>query len=527
MKNVKNEKQNVTAKLIYNLFHLNSTLIISGVTVGVLSGGVSIIYRLALAKGEDFLYATLNFIQGKPVFIILWFVVLFFLALIVGKILKWEPMATGSGIPQIIGEMKGYFDPAWWRVMIAKFLGGVLCIFGGLSLGREGPSLQIGAMSGKALSKTLKAGKTQERNLITAGASAGLAAAFNAPLAGIMFSLEEVHKNFSAAILISIMVASVSAEFVSENVFGLSPVFSFHVNAVLPLQLYWMVIILGVLLGVLGALYNRTTLWVQKLYEKMKLKTEYKLVIPFMAAGILGFVLPQVLGSGHTMIELLTQGNVLLMTALVLLVVKFLFSIFSFGSGAPGGIFFPLLVIGAYIGEVFGLVAVSFLGISPDIVNNFIILAMAGYFAAIVRAPITGIVLIAEMTGTLKHLLPLAIVAMVAYYVAYLLKSSPIYESLLDNLLIKFKSHKRVKSGERMITEIVVHHGACAAGKKISEIDWPVNCLLISIRRGGNEIIPKGNTIIIPSDTLVALVDVDTYYSIEKQLQDVCVNKVF
>lgn len=525
---MKNEQKNVTAKLIYNLFHLNTALIISGITVGVLSGGVSILYRLVLAKGEDFLYATLNFIQGKPVFIILWFVALFFLALIVGKILKWEPMITGSGIPQIIGEMKGYFDPVWWRVMIAKFIGGVLCIFGGLSLGREGPSLQIGAMSGKALSKTLKTGKTQERNLITAGASAGLAAAFNAPLAGIMFSLEEVHKNFSAAILISIMVASVSAEFVAENVFGLSPVFSFQVDTSLPLQLYWLVIVLGVLLGVLGALYNRTTLWAQKLYEKIKfLKPEHKLVIPFMAAGILGFVLPQVLGSGHAMIELLTQSNMLLMTALVLLVVKFLFSIFSFGSGAPGGIFFPLLVIGAYIGQVFALLAISWLGISPDLVNNFIIFAMAGYFAAIVRAPITGIVLIAEMTGTLKHLLPLAIVAMVAYYVAYLLKSSPIYESLLDNLLKKFKPNKRVKSGERMITEIVVHHGACAAGKKISEIEWPVNCLLISIRREGNEIIPRGDTKIIPSDTLVALVDVDSYDAIEKQLQEVCVHKLF
>lgn len=515
--------RNDTARIIRNSININTSLILNGVIVGVIAGGISIAYRLALAGGEEILYSVIGFVQGKPLFIVLWFLVLFCLALAVGKIVKWEPMTTGSGIPQIIGEMKGYFDPKWWRIIIGKFAGGILCIFGGLSLGREGPSLQLGAMSGKALARALKKDRTQERYLITCGASAGLAAAFNAPLAGIMFSLEEIHKNFSAVILISIMVASVAADFISEHVFGLSPVFHFQVDTVLPLDSYWVLLLLGVVLGCLGALYNRTTLAVQKLYEKIKcLKPEYKIVIPFMTAGVLGLVLPQVLGSGHAMTQLLTQGNMVFATVIVLLVVKFLFSVFSFGSGAPGGIFFPLLVIGAYIGQAFGLFSVAAFGVSPEFMNNFIILAMAGYFAAIVRAPITGIVLIAEMTGSLKHLLPLAVVAMVAYYVAHMLKSSPIYESLLDRMLKKFAPDKRVKSGEKMLTEVVVHQGACAAGKKVSEISWPANCLLVSIRRGGAELIPKGNTKIIPSDTLVALVDVDNYDEIQTGLQDVC-----
>ncbi len=514
---------NSTKNIIKNSMNISTSLVLNGIIVGAVAGGTAILYRLALAGGEEILYKIINFVQGNPLLMALWFLALFCLALIVGRIVQWEPMTAGSGIPQIIGEMKGYFDPEWRKVIAGKLAGGILCIFGGLSLGREGPSLQLGAMSGKAVARALKKDRTQERYLVTCGASAGLAAAFNAPLAGIMFSLEEIHKNFSAAILISIMVASVAADFISEHVFGLSPVFHFEVNAVLPLDSYWVIILLGALLGVLGALYNRTTLAMQRLYDRIGfLKPEHKTILPFMAAGAIAFVLPQALGSGHAMIELLGGGNMVFTTVLILLVVKFFFSIFCFGSGAPGGIFFPMLVIGAYIGQAYGLLSVSLFGVGPDFMNNFIILAMAGYFAAIVRAPITGIVLIAEMTGSLKHLLPLAIVAMVAYYVAHLLKSSPIYESLLDRMLEKLKPSKRIRSGEKMLAEIVVHQGSCAAGKQIGETCWPESCLLVSIRRGGAEIIPKGNTRILPGDTLVALVDVDRYEDIQKQLQDVC-----
>jgi len=135
---------------------------------------------------------------------------------------------------------------------------------------------------------------------------------------------------------------------------------------------------------------------------------------------------PQVLGSGHSMITLLETGNLLLPGMLVLLVVKFVFSMISFGSGAPGGIFFPLLVIGTYIGGDFGTIAVNLLGIDPQFINNFIIIAMAGYFTAIVRAPITGIVLITEMAGSFTHLLSLSVVAIVAEITAGLLNAHPI-----------------------------------------------------------------------------------------------------
>ena len=168
-------------------------LIGEGLLVGAAGGLVVLLYRLALTFAGDALDRVLTLIEGDPLRTAGWFAVLVLLALIVGKLVKWEPMISGSGIPQVEGEIQGKLTEKWKRVLPAKFLGGFLCLLGGLSLGREGPSIQLGAMTGQGVSRLLDRGKTEEKYLMTCGASAGLAAAFHAPLAGMMFALEEIH----------------------------------------------------------------------------------------------------------------------------------------------------------------------------------------------------------------------------------------------------------------------------------------------------------------------------------------------
>ena len=190
-----------------------------------------------------------------------------------------------SGIPQLEGEMSGKLDQTWWKVLPAKFCGGFLCLLGGLSLGREGPSIQLGAMAGKALSRLASLGKSEEKYLLTCGASAGLAAAFHAPLAGVLFSLEEIHKNFSVSVLISVMTASVTADCVASAFLGRDPVFQFQIQGDLPMQYFWMVLLLGLVLGVFGAFYNWFTLKAQELYQRAEfLNTVTRLFLPFLAA---------------------------------------------------------------------------------------------------------------------------------------------------------------------------------------------------------------------------------------------------
>lgn len=411
-------------------------LITEGLCVGLVGGFVVLLYRVALTFAGDWLVKILSYMKGNPFRCVVWFLILAALAWIVGKLVKWEPMISGSGIPQVEGEIAGRLSKNWKRVLPAKFAGGFLCMLGGLSLGREGPSIQLGAMAGQGISRALGRGKREEKFLMTCGASAGLSAAFHAPLAGMMFAVEEIHKTFSIPILLPVMTASVTADYIASHILGLDPVFRFQITEYLPQNYYWLLILLGILVGVSGVFYNWGMLKAQELYRKIPfMKETGRLLIAFLTAGVLGIVMPWVLGSGSGLIVSLTQGEMVLGMVVLTLVMKFLFSAVSFGSGAPGGIFFPLLILGALIGAVFAMAGVEFFGLAPVYVNNFVLLGMTGFFTAIVRAPLTGIILLFEMSGSISQMLSLSIVSVTAYIVATLMRSEPIYDSLLKRIL--------------------------------------------------------------------------------------------
>ncbi len=430
------ERKKDTSHTIRRAQRFPVILIGEGLLVGAVGGLIVLLYRIALSYAGDWLHTILSFIKGKPFRIVGWFLVLILLAVIVGKLVKWEPMISGSGIPQVEGEVTGKLHQNWKKVLPAKFIGGFLCLFGGLSLGREGPSIQLGAMTGQGISRILNRGKTEEMYLMTCGASAGLAAAFHAPLAGVMFAVEELYKGFSAAVLISVMTASVTADFISSYIMGVEPVFSFRVDQPLPQNYYGLLLLLGVVVGIAGVFYNWAMLKAQELYKKPKhLDETGRLLIAFLMAGVLGLCMPEVLGSGHELIVSLTDGEMVLRTVLLVLVVKFLFSAVSFGSGAPGGIFFPLLILGAMIGGAFAMIGTQWFGLPAQYMNNFVLLSMVGFFTSIVRAPLTGIILLFEMSGSVSQMLSLSIVSVTSYITATLLRSAPIYESLLERIL--------------------------------------------------------------------------------------------
>lgn len=491
---------------LLNPKHFNITLLLEGLLVGIIGGMVIVAYRICLVNGATWLAKILAFCKQSPITTIGWFIALLIIALITAKLLKWEPLISGSGIPQLEGELGGKIDATWWRVLVAKFSGGFLSSLSGLALGREGPSIQLGAMVGKGVGKVLNRDKTEERYLLTCGASAGLAA-FHAPLAGVMFALEEVHKHFSAALLVSIMTSSIVIDYVMSTFLGMQPVFSFNLQGALPTDFYWLLIILGIILGLLGAFYNKAILFVQGLYNQHIKSTYVKLLIPFMIAGVLGFTLPQLLGSGDNIIDLLIEGDLSFTLIIALLIGKFLFAITCFGSGAPGGIFFPLLVIGCLIGGAFANVATNYLGLDSIYANNLILLSMAGYFTAIVRAPVTGIILIFEMTGSLSQLLSITIVTIVAYLVADTLKSKPIYESLLERLLEKrnFPTPKGVS--EKVLLDFMIIHNSPLDNTLVKDINWPSHCLIVSLVRDGQEFIPCGDTFLKANDSIIVMCD--------------------
>lgn len=499
------------------------SLVLNGLLTGLFAGCVSVIYRLLLNYAEKLLFLILDLTKGHALPTAGWFLLLAVMGFIVGRLVAWETMSSGSGIPQVQGEMKGYLNQNWRRVLISKIAGGTLCILGGLSLGREGPSVQLGAMAGKGASKIIKAGATKERYMTACGAGAGLAAAFNAPLSGVMFTLEELQKNFNSSMLVCVISGCVASDFVSKNVFGLHPVFDFQLTRALPLKYYWMLILLGILLGLFGAFYNFVMLKGQDLYGKFsKIPKQYQMILPFLSAGIVGYLLPSVLAGGHAMIEILESDHLLIGMLLILLICKFLYSAFCFGSGAPGGIFFPLLILGAYIGCIYGTVLIHETGIASFYLVNFITIAMAGFFTAIVRAPITGILLIAEMTGTFEHFLSLAVVCMISYITAQLLKSEPIYESLLGRILAKNGLAAKEGPEHKILRSFVVGSASLASQEKIRDVLWPDHCLIVMIQRDGKEIIARGNTVLHPGDLITALIDENYLGMVTESIQLIC-----
>ncbi len=519
-----------TSQTIRRAQRLPVILIGEGLLVGAAAGIVVMLYRIALTYAGQWMNAALDWMRGDMLRTALWFAALLVMALIVSRLVKWEPMISGSGIPQVEGEILGKLTQKWKKVLPAKFCGGFLCLLGGLSLGREGPSIQLGAMSGQGISRLLDRGKTEERHLMTCGASAGLAAAFHAPLAGMMFALEEIHKGFSVSILVSVMTSSVTADYICSHIMGLDPVFQFRLEHVLPQNYYWMLLVLGAILGVLGALYNKVMLLAQDLYKKPKFLNETgRLIIAFMAAGVMGILMPSVLGSGGDLIVDLTGGELLLGAAALTFVVKFLFSAVSFGSGAPGGIFFPLLVLGALIGGIFAMACVELFGLDPVYINNFVLLAMAGYFTAIVRAPITGIILLFEMSGTVSQMLSLAVVSVAAYITATLLKSEPIYESLLERILQGQGGAEKkgaFSGGQKVLSEFVIMGGSALEGRKVMEIDWPKNCLLVAVEREGKEMIPRGKTQLQAGDRLTVMTDERDAGYIHDKMENLCYTSI-
>lgn len=508
-------------------------LLLEGIIVGAISGLVIAGFRMLLIKADEMrgtAVSQLTASQGSmPLKVAIAAAALIAIALVVSLLLKWEPECAGSGIPQVEGELKGQMDMSWAKVIVSKVAGCVLAIGGGLALGREGPSVQLGAMVGKGVAKCRHRLLTEERLLITCGAGAGLSAAFGAPLAGAIFALEELHKTFSTLVLITTMASAAISDWVASNIVGRTPVFDVSVEHVLPLKYYWALIIMGIALGVIGFIYNRTLNTMQDIFAKLgnlvpaRYSSFIRLLAMFALALVMMFVYPVVLGSGGGLVAEICTGKFALAALAVLLLVKFMYSTGSFGSGAPGGIFLPLLVLGALTGGLFSRVLTACFGISDQYITSFVVIAMAGMFAAIVRAPATGIILITEMTGSFTCLLALVTVSLISYVVADALGAEPVYEQLWNKRIGKTRLElDEEEANRKTIIEGDVQMASVAEGMSVQELGLPGGCLIVALIRDGEEIIPSGRTRLKAGDHLEILCKQRDIDETEQILEEKC-----
>jgi CIC family chloride channel protein len=463
--------------------------------VGLGAGVVAALFRATLSVADSLRNMLITWSQHYPY----WGWVLPILFSSAGAILsvmlvsRYAPEASGSGIPHIEGVMHRLRTLSWQRVLPVKFASGALAIGGGMALGREGPTVQMGASVGAAVSDWLKALPRERRTLIAAGGGAGLAAAFNAPLAGVIFVLEEIQRDFHPSVFGAAFLAAAIADIVVRFLSGGRPIFGIPNYQTPPLTSLPIFALLGVLAGLLGVAFNRGLLGALDVFARLKGRGKLgAAAIVGAVIGLIGWFSPIAIGDGHSLAELVLAGEFALTAIPLFFATRFVMSVSSYATGTAGGIFAPLLAIGALLGLATGQIAHTLM---PAIVPDpavFAVVGMAAYFAAIVRAPLTGIALIVEMTGNYQQMLPLLVSCFCAYAIAELMKDLPIYEALLERDLMRDGTNINLK--EPMVIDFDIEQGAPFAGREVRMLGLPPGCVLIRCVEGGREFVPKAST---------------------------------
>jgi CIC family chloride channel protein len=481
--------------------------------VGLCAGIVAILFRGALASADILRNLLLTKSHEHP----LWGWIFPILFSITGATLslflvrKYAPETKGSGIPFLEAVLQRLRELKWPRALPVKFIGGVLAIGSGLALGREGPTVQMGGSVGAAIADGLKVPPRERLTLIAAGAGAGLAAAFNAPLSGLVFVLEEVQRDFHPVVFGTAFLAAAVADVVARVGADPFPVFSIPKYLTPPLETLPAFAILGVVAGLLGVLFNRSLVASLDLYARMKNKY---LAVAVMGAliGLIGWFSPMAIGNGHPLAEMTLTGKIALTAIPLWFIARFLLTVSSYGTGVPGGIFAPLLVIGALIGLAVGKVAVLVIPSANVVPAAFAVVGMAAYFTAIVRAPLTGVVLIIEMTGNYEQMLPLLISCFFAYAVAEYLKDLPIYEVLLERDLLH--EGDQIDLEQPIVMDFTIQEGAPFEGKLVRSLGLPAGCILVRCSNGRREWVPKANTRLEANMRITAVIEPEASHAL-------------
>jgi len=416
-----------------------SLLVLSALAllVGGVAGVFGALFRLALQAADRLRDTIVVWAQGRALVGFLIVVALCALAALVAAWLvrRFAPPASGSGIPHVEAVLHGLLPPAPFILLPIKFVGGCLAIGAGLALGREGPSVQMGAVIGHLTGDAFRRSWNDCRALLAAGAGAGLATAFNAPMAGAVFVLEELVQKFEHRTAIAALAASSTAIAVAHLLLGdapdfLMPPLEYPAPAIGPLFF-----ILGGAMGLFGVVYNRFLLATLAAFERWRLPGEIKAAMTGAGVGALAWFAPRLVGGGDGLTLAALAGWQDLFVLPFVLALRFALGSASYAAGTPGGLFAPLLALGAqaglFVGVAFGLLLPG-VDIQPQ---AFAVVGMTAFFTGVVRAPLTGIVLVTEMTGSVTLLLPMLAACFAAMMTPTLLRNAPIYESLRDRLL--------------------------------------------------------------------------------------------
>ncbi|HQR84473.1 MAG: hypothetical protein B7Y05_03615 [Polynucleobacter sp. 24-46-87] len=416
-----------------NIWRLVAVAAVAGIGVGFVGGA----FHWTLVRGSERFSALLEHWKVDGFYGVPGWIGAALIAGICIGIARWlvyfAPSAAGSGVQHVEAVMRKEADPAPLRVLPIKFFGGLLAMVPGMALGREGPTIQMAAVIGSQCGRIFRLSKEDGFLLYTAVAGAGLSVAFNAPMAGIAFVLEEVTRKITTRSVLITLIAVATSITVFRALFGNAISFSIP-NLIAPelanLILY---AVLGLIVGLIGALYNRNILLGLNLFSSVLPNTPAALKAAMVGAavGLIAYWQPSWVGGGDLQAQQILTNNVGAQALLTLLIVRWLLGSISYSPSLPGGLFAPLLLLGAIIGSLFA----QLINFFPDLVFqadtvSFALVGMAAFFTAVVRAPFTGVLLIIEMSGGVILTPGLLVACVCATLITSYMGSPPIYDSL-------------------------------------------------------------------------------------------------
>ena len=366
---------------------------------------------------------------------------------------RFAPEAGGSGIPEIEGALEELRPVRWWRVLPVKFIGGMGTLGAGMVLGREGPMVQLGGNLGRMVVDVFRMRSPEARHtLLATGAAAGLSAAFNAPLAGILFIIEEMRPQFRYNLISikAVFTGVIMATIVFRIFNGDKAVIEVGKLSNAPVNTLWLYLILGMIFGCVGPLFNTLVLRTQDMFQRLHGGNIKKWVLIGGliggSCGVLGLIQPAASGGGFNLIPIAAAGNFSVGLLLFIFIARVITTLLCFSSGAPGGIFAPMLALGTLLGTAFGMAATPLFPAYHLDAGTFAIAGMGALLAASVRAPLTGIVLVLEMTDNYQLILPMIITCLGATLLAQFLGGKPLYSTILQRTLVKQKAEQEAKA---------------------------------------------------------------------------------
>ncbi|MEF9985880.1 MAG: chloride channel protein [Bacteroidales bacterium] len=496
----------------------HSGLYVLSIIVGIFAGAVCIPFRYVVSWvsgirpyifGDE---AELFGVKSALLTHVVVFITIYLILMIVALLVKHFPKISGSGLPQTQALLYGrivYSKP--FTYLFVKFIGGIFSLGSGLSLGREGTSVQMGSLTGYLTGSLFRVKQGLRRHLIAAGAGAGIAAAFTAPLSSSILILESLQKFSMPQTAICTLLAGTTAGIMAKltipsNIYGGIPTST-------PNTTEWKLIVvfffMALFFAIIGKLFSRMLIigktWYSQLdtwkYSYITKNTFSKVAILTVVIFTVGLFFPTMIGGDQTfLVTQASKGHENIFFLIALIVVISAFTILSNSSAYPGGIFLPMMTVGGLAGKLFYellFLFPYFLGQDYNLSGYFVLIGMSAFFISVVRTPLTGFILISEMTGHYEVFFPALIVGTLVYYFTQMLKVEP-----MNDILYKFMISTQKDQPIRSTIYLEVGPDSYFAGKTIQTLTLPQNCTITNIQRNKQNLQFINTTILIEGDQI-------------------------